>query len=189
MILPGPAAPRLDAILKCLPVILAFCALASCKHNMRLLEQNSVPIGSGPHYAQSFGQHYRTKVALYLFTLNEDLDYKYVGRNDGSCPYLAAILPDSVSRANVGRAFGAAFILDVVPAGSEFTIAAETHEITDWSGIRDKGGIPMGFICRLTYDGKQVSDALSEFIQSAQVAPAGIPNQGIDPAIATKTEP
>src|SRR5262249_19692372 len=73
-----------------------------------------------------------------------------------------------------------------VPAGSELTIEAETHEVTAFSGIRGTSGFPMGFICRLAYNGKQLSGILSEFIQSHKEVLTETPNQVIDETIAER---
>jgi len=143
---------------------------------------------SQPHYARLFGKRYRTKVDLYLFALTSDPDYKYLGRGDGGSKFLSARLPATVSRGNAGRTYGLIKILDVVPRGSELTIRAETHEVTPFSGIQGTAGIPMGFICALTYNGKQMDDVLSEFIQSHKEATGAVPNQEIDANMAAPLE-
>jgi hypothetical protein len=122
------------------------------------------PPAAGHHYESLFGRRYRTKVDLYLFG-DEGIERQYVGRTAGRFK-----------------------ILDVVPAGAELTILAETHEVTAASGIREKEGYPMGFICRLRYAGKQVEPVMAELIQAAEHAPPGTPNQRIDEAIATWIE-
>jgi hypothetical protein len=65
-------------------------------------------------------------------------------------------------------------------------IVAETHEVTALSGIREKGGNPMGFICRLSYAARQEDGILAEFIQAGPPAPPGVPNQGIDERVAVR---
>jgi len=122
------------------------------------------PPAAGHHYENLFGQRYRTKVDLYLFG-DEGIERQYVGRTAGRFK-----------------------ILDVVPAGSELTIVSETHEVTAASGIREKGGYPMGFICRLRYAGKEVEPVMAEFIQAAERAPQRTPNQRIDDAIAVRVD-
>jgi hypothetical protein len=124
-----------------------------------------VPQSPGHHYPHLFGQRYRTKVDLYLFS-SEDTERQYVARE------------------HVGRAFREWKVVEVVPAGAELTILSETHEVTAASGIRDKEGYPMGFICRLSYGAKQVEPVMSEFIQAAERAPHQTPNQRIDESIA-----
>jgi len=164
------------------------CTLAGCSHRDRETAGYSATAElsaiSQAHYAYLFGKRYHTKVDLYLFVMTADPDYKYLGRNDGGSRFLSASLPTTVSRHNVGRTCGVVKILDVVPRGSELTIDAETHEVTPFSGIQGAGGIPMGFICRLHYDGKQLDDVLSEFIQSHKQVAGAVPNQEIDRAIA-----
>ncbi len=155
--------------------------IAACKREM-VPQQTEA---SGQHYRHLFGQRYRTQVALYLFADAEDPEYRYLGIRDGRTPGPTS-LPATVSGGNVGRTFGGMRILDTVPAGSELTINAETHEVTDESGIREKGGYPMGFICSLAYRGRRENGILAEFIQSGRAAPAGTPNQEIDPRIAAR---
>ncbi len=155
--------------------------IAACK-------RETVPqetAASGQHYHHLFGQRYRTLVDLYLFADAEDPEYRYLGVRDGGTPAPAS-LPATVSVGNVGRTFGGMRIVDTVPAGSELIINAETHEVTDESGIREKGGYPMGFICALAYRGRRENGILAEFIQSGRAAPAGTPNQEIDPRIAAR---
>jgi hypothetical protein len=143
--------------------------------------------GAGHHYPHLVGQRYRTKVDLYLFG-SEDTERQYVGLNDGRLRTQPSVLPAAVAREHVGRTFGDLKIADVVPAGAELTILSETHEVTAASGIRDKDGYPMGFICRLRYDGKQIEPVMAEFIQAAARAPHQTPNQRIDEAIAARVE-
>ena len=145
----------------------------------------TVRADAGAHYAHLFGQTYRTNVDLYLFALYDDPDAVYLGRNDGSGGRIAK-LPPVVASTHVGLKFGVATILDVVPAGAEFVLASETHDVTAESGIRDQGGYPMGFICTLSYKGRQMPGVLCEFIQAAQKAPPRTPNQAIDRAIALR---
>jgi hypothetical protein len=168
----------------CVAILLAGFCLAGCKQISR--EPSRTPPVSGEHYAHLFGQRYRTKMDLCLFIFNRDMEYKYIGINDGHTLFRPATLPVGVGVNDIGKTYGNITILDIVPAGSEFTIGAETHETTPLSGIRRMGGYPMGFICRLTCNGRQVNDALSEFIQSAEEAPPGIPNQAIDERIAER---
>jgi len=139
----------------------------------------------GQHYARMLGERYRTKTDLYLFIFGEDFDFKYLGKKDSRL----TSLPADVSKAHVGYVYGDIMIVDFVPAGSVFTLEAETHEITELSGLRDKGGIPMGFLCKLDYDGREEKSMFSEFIQLAKPAPRGTLNQEIDPSIAEKLDP
>lgn len=129
------------------------------------------------HYAHLFGKRYRTKVDLYLFA-----------RNNADSRFLSGNLPAKVSRRNRGRTYGMIKILDVVPRGSELTIHAETHDVTPFSGIQGSPGIAMGFICGLSYDGKQMDDILSEFIQLHTAVAGAVPNQEIDTSIAAPIE-
>jgi len=140
------------------------------------------PRESGQHYAGMLGQRYRTKTDLYLFIFGEDFDFKYLGKKDSRL----TSLPADVSKTHIGYVYGNIMILDVVPVGSLFTLEAETHEITELSGLRDKGGIPMGFLCKLDYNGREEKSMFSEFIQLAKPAPRGTLNQEIDPHIAEK---
>jgi hypothetical protein len=143
------------------------------------------PAESGAHYASSFGGSYRTKVDLYLFFLNGDFDSLFLGCNDGSRGTQLEFLPAKVDAENVGKGFGAAMIIDVVPAGSEFTLMAETHDVTLRSGIRDQGGYPMGFIATLNFSKDRWMDGVRcEFIQSAKKAPPRTLNQMIAPTFA-----
>ena len=73
----------------------------------------------------------------------------------------------------------------IVLAGAELTVVAETHEVTAASGIREQGGCPMGFICTLRYAGREREGVLAERIQTAQPAPPGVANQRIDERVAT----
>lgn len=161
--------------------VVLLVAVAGC----RSPSEAPPPAAQGHHYPDLFGQRYRTQVDLYLFG-SEDTERQYVGFNDGRLRSEPAVLPAAVSRENVGRTFGDFKITDVVPAGSELTILSETHEVTAASGIREKEGYPMGFICRLSYAGKQVEPVLAEFIQAGERAPFQTPNQRIDEAIAVR---
>jgi len=140
--------------------LLLFVVLAGCSPE----RAPAPPPAAGQHYESLFGRRYRTKVDLYLFG-DEEIERQYVGRSAGRFK-----------------------ILDVVPAGAELTIVSETHEVTAASGIREKEGYPMGFICRLRYAGKQVEPVMAEFIQAGEHAPPGTANQRIDEAIATWIE-
>jgi hypothetical protein len=160
-----------------LRVLSALFLAAGCRHGVEVVPP---PPAAGAHYADLYGQRYRTRVDLYLFTRGDD-DYKYLGRHDR----LPALPPD-VLREHVGRTEHGLTILDVVPAGSELVVVAETHEVTPESGIREKAGYPMGLICRLVYGGRERAGVLSEFIQAGEAAPPQTPNQRIDEAIATR---
>ena len=140
---------------------------------------------SGAHYAQLFGQSYRTRVPLYLFTLYDDPDAIYLGRTDPSRHRLTD-LPEKIDVAFIGKSSGHATLLDVVPAGAEIVLIAETHEVTAESGIRDLGGYPLGLIGMLTYGERIVPGVRCEFIQRGEKAPARTPNQRIDEQIATR---
>jgi hypothetical protein len=135
--------------------VLALAGLAGCR-----------PARPGAHYAHLFGERYRTAVDLRLFHLAGDAERRFLGR-PGTLSGLEEVT-----------------VLDLVPAGSELVIVAETHEVTPQSGIRDQGGYPMGFICALTYGGKREEGVLAEFIQAGQPAAPGVPNQRIDERIA-----
>lgn len=143
--------------------LLLFVVLAGCSRERAPAPPPLEP-AAGHHYGSLFGQRFRTKVDLYLFG-DEEVERQYVGRTAGRFK-----------------------ILDVVPAGAELTILSETHEVTAASGIREKEGYPMGFICRLRYAGKQVEPVMAEFIQAAEHAPHGTPNQRIDESIAARVE-
>jgi hypothetical protein len=149
---------------------------AACRHHVEVVP----PPAAGPHYAHLYGQRYRTRVDLYLFTRGDD-DYKYLGRHDR-----LPALPPGVGRESVGRTQGGLTILDVVPAGSELVVVAETHEVTPESGIREKSGYPMGLICRLVYGGREIEGVLAEFIQAGETAPPQTPNQRIDDTMAAR---
>jgi len=178
-------------------LLLAGFGFAGCQH-VRPADTEGRPAVSGAHYAHLFGQRYRTKVDLYLFSfVGDPTDVKYVGRNDGRNEFLAAVLPSAVSKDNIGKTgqhlspngVDEIKIIDVVPAGTDLTIAAETHEVTPFSNIRFSTGYPMGFICKLNYDGKQLEGVLSEFIQSHKEVTTQVANQEIDGAIAEKINP
>lgn len=139
---------------------------------------------AGAHYAFLFGRHYRTKVDLYLFALAADPEIKYVGVNDGRDQPGTRFLPSGVKREAIGRARGSIALLDVVPAGSELIVRAETHEVTSLSGIHEAGGYPMGFIAELNYGGgKHEAAARTEFIQSHVSMAEAKPNQRLDEAL------
>jgi hypothetical protein len=140
----------------------------------------------GAHYAHLFGERYRTRVDLYLFMPQDDLDHVYLGRNDGTPSTRLPQLPVSVDQVNVGKQFGEFLIVDVVPAGSELRLTAETHEVTALSRIREQGGYPMGLLGVLTYRGHEAAGVSCEFIQSATKAPPRTANQTIDSAQAEK---
>lgn len=173
-------------------LLLIGCALTGCARPAGEAATRPMAAGASPssspeaHYAHLFGKRYRTRVDLYLFVFTPDSDDKYLGRNSGGSGFLSRTLPAAVSRGNIGRTYGTLRIVDIVPAGSELTLRAETHEVTPFSGIQGASGIAMGFICSLAYDGKQMDDVLSEFIQSHQEVSGAVPNQEIDAAIATR---
>ena len=169
----------------CLPLLLLCLGLSACQHHPAGMNLESVSRESGEHYAGMFGQRYRTKTDLYLFIIHEDFDYKYLAKRDSRLPEL----PADVSKAHIGYTYGDFLILDVVPAGSVLTLAAETHELTGLSGLRAKGGIPMGFICKLAYNGREQDGVFSEFIQLARPAPPGTLNQEINPEFAERLNP
>lgn len=141
---------------------------------------STASVESGPHYAHMFGQQYRTKTDLYIFIFNTDTDHVYIGSRDRRG---LATLPPKVDDANVGRTFGRAQILAVLPAGSVLTLLAETHETLGSSGLRDHGGIAMGFIARATHADAQFEGVLTEFIQTAESAPGRALNQRLDPSV------
>jgi hypothetical protein len=141
---------------------------------------------SGQHYLHLFGQRYRTKVDLYLFAFTDDDERVYLGRHDGRRQGPPADLPRAVVQSEVGRTHGRLHILDAVRAGSELTIVAETHEVTAASGIREKEGYPMGFICRLEYGGRAREGVYAEFIQAGEHAPFRTPNQHLDEAVVAR---
>jgi hypothetical protein len=143
---------------------------------------NGVAHEGGAHYAQLFGQTYRTKVDLYLFALYDDTDSLYLGRNDGTAAARLPALPSKVDPRNIGRSFGKITIVDVVPAGAEFVLIAETHEVTRESGICELGGYSLGLICTLLTHPE--NGVLCEFIQHGHKAPPNTPNQKIDEALA-----
>jgi hypothetical protein len=172
-------------------VLLSFFLRVACGFAAMFLSASArakaqpAPAESGAHYASKFGESYRTKVDLYLFFLNGDFDSLFLGCDDGSRGTQLEFLPAKVGAENVGKSFGAAMILDVVPAGSEFTLMAETHDVTLRSGIRDQGGYPMGFIATLNFPKDRRMDGVRcEFIQSAKKAPPRTLNQTIAPTFA-----
>jgi|SRR5262249_42317539 len=170
-------------------LLLACSSASGCRHEMSAVSKD--PPGTqatGQHYAHMFGQRYRTKVDLYLFIFKPDQDYKYLGINNAYRRFPRGTLPAAISKRHIGRTYGNVKILDVVPAGSELTIEAETHEVTALSGIRGASGFPMGFICGLTYNGRQLKGILSEFIQSHKEVPTQTPNQEIDETIAVRID-
>jgi hypothetical protein len=170
-------------------LLLLACCAAGCHSPAPPRTDSEVHFEGGAHYAHLFGQHYRTLVDLYLFDMVHDPEYQYLGRNDGRPGFLSEALPPDVSQAAVGGNYSAVHILDVVPAGSELTIIAETHELTLNSRIREQGGYPLGFIARLNYKGKELPGVFCEFIQDATNAPLHVANQHIDEHIAKRINP
>lgn len=138
-------------------------------------------VESGPHYAAMFGHRYRTRIPLYVFVFDGDVDHIYLGAHGRKG---LAMLPETVDAANVGKTFGHADILAAVPVGADFTLMAETHETGAASGVRDHGGIAMGFIARLTYPGNQFDGVLTEYLQTAEKGAPRALNQRIDPGVA-----
>jgi hypothetical protein len=136
---------------------------------------------SGPHYAAMFGQRYRTKIDLYVFVFDGDVDHMYLGARGRKG---LDQLPEKVTAENVGKTFEHVNILAAVPAGAELTLIAETHETSGTSGVRDHGGIAMGFIARLSYPGNQFDGVLTEYVQTAEQGAPRALNQRIDPAVA-----
>ena len=141
---------------------------------------------AGEHYKDLLGRRYRTEVDLYLFAFKDELERPFLGINDAAFPARPPALPREVEAKLIGQTFGDARILDVVPAGAELTLISETHEVTAVSGIRDKGGYPMGFISRLSYRGRTVEGVLTEFIQAGDAAPPRTLNQRIDERLAAR---
>ena len=150
-------------------------------------------IHSDAHYAFLFGQRYRTRVGLYVFSFTRDPDSQFVGTRADNSNFGPAGLPAVVDAKNVGKlyerrpqdALGDLIILDVAPAGSILTVRAETHDVTPLSGVREAGGYPMGFICELDFGGK-TNTIFSEFIQSHKKVSGQVPNQDISRAVAAK---
>ena len=172
--------------------VLALLSVGACRPESSALAPRPAPrpAASEPshHYAHLFGQRYRTTVDLYLFTFADEDERRYVGLNDGTLRSEPSSLPRVVSRDHIGRASGPFKILDVVPAGSELTLVAETHEVTFASGIREKEGYPMGFIARLSYGGRTLEAVYTEFIQAGARAPFRTPNQRLDERIAERVQ-
>ncbi len=158
---------------------------AACHRDVHV---DAVPAPSptpGQHYFPLFGQRYRTTADLLLFAFTDDAERVYVGVNEGSRPHPAS-LPAGSSRAHVGRTFGEVAVLDVVPRGATLTIVGETHEVTAASGIRDKGGYPMGFIVQLEFGGRTLEGVYTEFIQTGEDAPFRTPNQRLDEGLTAR---
>jgi len=178
---------------KCAAFSLICATLAGCQHAAPVNEAGPAA-KSEAHYVHLFGQRYRTKADLYLFTFTADPDMTYLGRNDGRSPQLAAWLPATVNHVHVGQMIsrvagdgrGDLKIVAVFPSGSELTLIAETHEVTPWSGIRGTSGYPMGFICNITGGGRRADAVLAEFIQAHKEVTGKTPNQDIDETIAEK---
>ncbi len=143
---------------------------------------------TGNHYDHLFGNTYKTTVDLYLFILQDDMDHLYLGRSDGRPAGKLTDLPAG-GAANIGKTFGRVTILDFIPAGAEYTITAETHEVTALSGLREKGGVTMSFIGFLNNKGRSTKGVLAEFIQTAKKVTGPELNQEIDPAFATLIKP
>jgi hypothetical protein len=147
-------------------------------------------------YCQLYGQRFRTKVDLYLFQDTGEPHYKYFGvSNSGSDNKHAvnkqkprpATLPRTISKAYVGHTYRTAKILDIIPAGSEFTVESATHEVLLTSGEH------IGLMCRLFYNGKEVELVGAEFIQvhtenARAASPTSRPNPDIDDSIAAKLD-
>lgn len=169
-------------------LLLALLAQGACRSDTAASAPPVARPEASHHYAHLFGQRYRTRVDLYLFTFADEDDRRYVGLNDGRLRTEPSVLPRAVTRDHVGHTYGPFKILDVVPSGSELTLVAETHEVTAASGIREKEGYPMGFICRLAYGGRQLDAVYAEFIQAGEHAPFRTPNQRLDEKIAMRVE-
>ena len=130
-------------------------------------------------YCQLYGQHFRTKIDLYLFQEIGEPHYKYFGVSNHR-PTKPAYLPAVISKSHIGHVYGTAKILAVVPAGSEFVVEAATHEVLVNSGET------LGLQCRLFYNGKEVSGVGAEFIQVHTMLPDGRQDPHLDEAIAMR---
>lgn len=160
----------------CGALLLAFSA--------REITASSPAAGHGAHYAHLFGETYRTKVELWLFAAHDDFETLYLGRHDGAGGTALSELPREASPKDVGRRCGDFVLLALVPAGSHVILTAETHEVTERSGIREQGGYPMGLLATIVDGTTRRVGVRCEFIQTASKAPPRTPNQRINPAIA-----
>jgi hypothetical protein len=183
-------------LLRSLALWFACCQLTACRTAPHGTSTTLPPRPPGQHYAHIFGQRYRTTTDLYLFMFTADPDLIYLGINRPP-QFGPKELPASVSAANVGQIYkhwaedglGDVKILDAIPAGSELTIDAETHEVTALSSVRGASGYPMGFICTLKRGDQELHGVLTEFIQSHTEVSAKVPNQRLDESIATRIAP
>jgi hypothetical protein len=144
-----------------------------------------VQMDSGPHYLEFFGQRYQTRADLYVFAFHGDVDHIYLG-----CRERRGLdeLPAAVRRENVGKTFGEITILEVLPREATLTLKAETHETMRASGIREHGGIAMGFIVSASAPGIHFEGVLTEYLQTADSGPPRALNQRIDPAMAVRVK-
>src|SRR5579872_1134127 len=117
-------------------------------------------------YCQLYGQHFRTRVDLYLFQEIGEPHYKYFGVSN-LARTKPRYLPIGISKTHIGHIYGTAKILAVIPAGSEIVVEAATHEVSVSSGET------LGLICRLSYEGKEEPQVGAEFIQVHAMLPDG----------------
>jgi hypothetical protein len=182
--------------LRTLKLVLACLAAAgSCAGCRSGSPQNGsiAPIElSRAHYAFLFGQSYRTKTDLYVFSFTRETEpLYYLGTRANGLALGPKALPDRITTENIGKIFEAPdgpndiIIAGVAPAGSLLTVRAETHEVTMLSGVRGSGGYPMGFIGDLVYDGR-TNSVLTEFVQSHKTVAEKVPNQDISDTVAEK---
>jgi len=126
---------------------------------------------------------------MYLFSfVSDDEGLLYFASPGQRTPFLSRTLPAVVNSKYIGRTYGELVIRDVAPAGSEFMIDGETHEVTEYSGIRGTPGYPMGLACVLYLHGVAKAGVLTEFIQIRRDVAPGRPAQDIDGSIAERLD-
>lgn len=171
------------------------CLCAGCQSSAPRADTAATVVHSDAHYAFLFGQKYRTRIPLYLFDFTGEPEYEFVGTRAGNLTFGPQTLPPEITTNNVGLNYpvwsmvnmGNLVIKDVVPAGSLLTIRAETHDVTQLSGVRGSGGYPMGFICELNY-GEKTNSVFTEFIQSHKNVSGKTPNEYLDEAVVEKIQ-
>jgi hypothetical protein len=134
-----------------LSMLLACCCVAGCS-----IGTSDVSRDYG--FSALVGERYRTKVDLYLFSFPESKS-PHLGINDGSSGFRARTLPLQVLPQFVGGNYRGNRILDIVPAGAEFTVNSVLRDVSSL-------GITVSFVCNLDYQQRHIENVGTLFIQS-----------------------
>lgn len=134
-----------------LSLLVSCCCVVGCNIGTSDVSRES-------DFSALVGLRYRTKVDLYLFSFPES-KLAHLGINDGGAGFRAGVLPLQVTATNVGKTYLGTTILDVVPAGAEFTVRTVLRDVSSL-------GITVFFVCVLDYQQKHVENAVTLFIQS-----------------------